>query len=542
MNTLNRRQFLKSTSGVAFSGTIAGCRSGQGFRKASQQSKPVNVLLIICDDLNDSVEGLGGHRQAQTPNMKKLMQRGVRFSNAHCNAQLCAPSRASLLTGLYPHTTGFYGYHQNRRAQSDQYKIIKNSSTIIEHFNANDTIVYGTGKIAHPTDFHQWRGKDGVFRYGEKCDFGPWPWDGKSETMLPNPNLPEPLDQRHWDGFGPLSEKQEGGWRNYTGPGDENAPFHYKDDQTRDLMVDERSAAWAAKQLKNHGSNQPFFMAVGFCKPHTPFYAPKEYLDKFPLEDIQLPPYKENDLEDCAKILAEKTCPDDWGRDVWNAVQKAGGEEMWKRWIQAYLACVAFVDDQVGVVLDALEKSGQADNTIVILTSDHGYHMGEKDHLFKNTLWSEATRVPLIIAGPGVEQNQQCCKPVSLIDIYPTLTDLCSLPENPNLRTHGQPLDGFSMKPLLENPASCKWAGPDAALSVLAGDDKLAYFEPGKADRQHFTIRTEKWRYILCYNDEEELYDHETDPNEWNNLAHKASYANVKNELKQKLMKMTNRI
>jgi len=555
---MNRRVFLKF-AGISSVGFLAGCQFASNPGKTECQ-KP-NLLFIICDDLNDSVERMGGHPQAKTPNIDRLTKMGTRFTNAHSNDPICGPSRASLLSGLYPHTTGHFGYNQNRHAGWRLNDRIKNCTTLPQYFVQNGYKVMAAGKISHYTilDRDLWRNVDGEIIYPITLDYGPWPYDGKSENPLPNPNLPSPLSERLWDGFGPLSDKPvftdddgnkfEGGWRNYTSRRSDKrnqdyfksigqpvvfpesvSPFKYESENDRDLMHDERVADWAVEKFGKM-KDKPFFMSVGFGKPHSPLYAPKKYFDMFDAENIQLPPYLANDLDDCAKVLAEKTSPDDWGRDVFDAVQKAGGEKIWKKWIHAYLACVALVDEQVGKVLDGLEANGLTDNTVIVFCSDHGYNIGEKDHIFKNTLWEEATRIPLVIAAPGFTGGKTCGHPVSLIDLYPTMTELCCIPENENL-------DGFSLKAFLKNPETSRWQGPDAALSVVAGNDKLEFHEPGKPNRQHYSIRTKRWRYTLCADGSEELYDHKNDPNEWHNLASRKNLNGVKLKLKQKLLKL----
>lgn len=527
---------------------------------AEDAAERPNIVLIICDDLNDSVEGFGGHPQAITPNMDRLAKRGVRFLNGHANSPICGPSRASLITGVYPHRSGDFGYNQNRRAPWRLNKVLRSAVTMPEHFVANGYRVMAAGKTTHHNikDRDLWRNKDGEIEYSIGLDYGPWPWDGKSAVPLPHPNFPPPLNARLYDGFGPLSDlpvftnkdgQKTGGWRNWApGPDAERVKayfrlvgnetsfqgnieeFHYIDEDNRELMHDERVAEWAVQQFNT--AQEPFFMTLGFAKPHTPWYAPKKYFDLFELETLQLPPHLPNDLEDCAPLLVEKTSPDDWGRDVYDAVIAAGGEAMWRRSLQAYLACVAFVDDQVGKVLDGLDSSGLMENTIVILVSDNGYHLGEKNHLFKNTLWRESTRIPMVVAGPGIVRDGSSNHPVSLIDLYPTMVDLCGLADP----SHN--LDGFSLAPFLENPSSDTWRGPAAALSVIAAGDELGFFETGDPAKQHFAISTERWRYIQCADGESELYDIREDSHEWRNLAGKPAFRAVELELKSLLKEM----
>jgi arylsulfatase A-like enzyme len=309
------------------------------------------------------------------------------------------------------------------------------------------------------------------------------------------------------------------GWRIY------NRPYRYVTEEDREPLPDEACAGWAAQVLSQR-HDKPFFLGVGFGRPHIPLYVPKKYFDMFPADKIQLPPYKSDDTDDCARALL---LADPKGIEKFRLLHAAGGEEMWKRWIQAYLASVAFADDQVGKVLDALERSPHARNSIVILTSDHGFHLGEKDYIFKNSLWEESTRVPLVIDAPGITRDAAPCDhPVSLIDMYPTIADLCGLPANPNSGGNGLPLDGFSVRPFLENPRGGTWKGPSVAVTQL-----------GAGARSHFSIRGRRWRYTLCANGEEELYDHAVDPNEWTNLAADPKFSQVKAEQKAELQRIT---
>ena len=522
-----------------------------------------NVLFIICDDLNDSVDRMGGHPDARTPNVDRLMEQGVRFTNAQCNAPICGPSRASLVTGLYPSTTGYYGYQQGRNHWRRN-PVMKDARTMMEHFAAHGYDVYGTGKIFHngQEDWNVWK-RDGGF--GVRPDFGPFPWNGRTEReggvprwsdMTAHPSMPEPLRSAvRWRSFGPLSDVPEHkpdpsrGVPGYKGWIRGGKPFRYVSETDRDRMPDELNAEWAAQILKQE-HDQPFFLAVGFNRPHSPMYAPKPYFDLFPSERLQLPPYRKNDLDDCARVLWEVPVTPSpyvnlsgrYGFEGFELLQQSGGEAMWKRWIQAYLACVAFVDTQLGRILDALASSPHARDTIVIFTSDHGYQMGEKDYVFKNSVWEESARVPLVVMAPGVSKaNSECAHPVSLVDIYPTLIDLCDLPRDPNSGGNGRPLDGHSIRPFLMDPTDGQWAGPPVALTAVAGLDPLEVNEPGRPERQHFSVRSKRHRYILCNDGSEELYDHAQDPHEWTNLAAEPTYAKVKRELRAELFKRTGR-
>ena len=507
-------------------------------------AKRPNVLLIICDDLNDSVARMGGHPQAKTPNIDRLMDQGIRFTNAHCALALCGPARAAMLSGLYPSTTGLY----DNKTPWWLVPKLRQGKGMLQYFKDHGYTLYGTGKIQHNghEDWAVWKGNDGVTRFGVRPDFGPWPGGGFGR-LRSHPSMPSPISKRAWDSFAPLSDvprfAQDEVNNGLVGQGwwlSDNRPFRYKSPDDRDPMPDERSARWAADQLLNHiDRKEPFFMVVGFNRPHAPFYAPKKYFDMFPPQSLELPPYRQDDLADCAKVLAEVTSPADWGRSVYDRVIEAGGVPMWKQWLQAYLACVAFVDDQLGVVLDALGQSDLAENTIIVFTSDHGYHMGEKDHMFKTTIWEEATRVPLVVVAGGVARaGTECDRPVSHVDLFPTLIDLCRLPEGPNKNSAAPPLDGHSMRPLMADPAGGTWDGPSVALSAISGDD---VFRVGQVVRQHFTVRSRHWRYTLCRNGEEELYDHRNDPHEWTNLAAEPEHAGTKASLHSELLRLTGR-
>lgn len=513
---------------------------------AAEPSPSPNVIFILVDDLNDSIENMGGHPQAYTPNLNRLMERSVRFDHAHANAVLCGPSRASLLTGLYPHTIGYYGWGQNPAGRSGHLEtferpILKDCTTFIQSFARNGYTVFGTGKISHEYHRDAWLfdNEDGKRRWAfSPVTQGPNPSDG---FVMPNGLLraarapeytPEPLARvRRF--YAPLSRVPDvpadpgRGAPGYRGWIEWGRPFHYEDEESRDLMTDEKSARYAVEVLqKQH--DRPFFLAVGFCKPHAPLVAPKKYFDLFREVEIELPPYLENDLEDCAKALYGNTV----GERVFNAVRDSG-PGIWQEYIRAYLACVAFIDDLTGQILDALEESPYADNTIVIFTSDHGYHHGQKDMIWKGTLWKESTRIPLLVQVPGREHGGVRSAPVSLIDLYPTLVDYCGLP------VPAQGLDGYSLRPLLEDPSGGRWAGPDTALTAWMGppaqEQRDDPYIPADQERQSFSIVSERYRYIRAHTDEEELYDYQSDPHEWHNQAGNPEYREVLGKMRKQM-------
>ena len=543
---------------------------------ASAQSSPPNVIVIICDDLNDSVKGMGGHLDALTPQIDHLMRAGVRFTNAHCNAPICGPSRASLWSGLLPSTTGYYGYNQQDNDWRDFPKMA-DAITLMEHFKGNGYTVWGSGKI-----FHNGHDDNSVFSVNPTADgagpsdFGPFPWDGVSVASGNNQGDQHPdMPTNNWGYFSSTTSLA-----NDPGdtPGYENYQWSLKDSaysytseggalgiegDVRDLMPDEVTAQWAENKLGQTHSD-PFLMVVGMNRPHGPFYAPDEFFELFRDENgnntVSLPPYLENDLDDLPEIVMGTPYGTISERGYMNGIDKYkldygnGANEWWLNFVQGYLACVAFADHQVGVIWDALQASDYADNTIVILTSDHGYHLGEKNHTAKTTAWEETTRVPLVVDTPEMRAGgrlasvagQTCNAPVSLVDIYPTLNALCGLPADPNggADKNNIALDGHDFSPLLEAPLAGQWDGPSVSLSHLH-NARVDWPDDTKSPwaLNHHSVRSKDYHYILYSDGSEELYDHSidpisgdaVDPNEWTNQAANAAYASNKAALKQQL-------
>lgn len=531
---------LKQLYIIIISLFLAGCNSDS---QEKQLPERPNIVFIICDDLNDIAVNNQGHPQAKLPNIQSLAGKGVSFVNAINNAPLCAPSRASMLAGIYPHTSRYFGFRHNIRYYRAS-PVLEEAKTFVEHFMENGYEVFGTGKLYH-NGAREWPNDN----FGYAQSFSPFPWDGKYNTkrspdslgFLPHPNQHEAL-QSHWEAtFGRLSEipvfpdsedAEYQGWVSYS------KPYKYVSSEERDLMPDEKYAQYAVDVINGEHS-KPFLLAVGFTSTHTPYYAPDNYFDRFPLEDLERATFLTDDLEDCADILAEEegTSNTDYGFRRYNNVMAAGGENLLLKWTQAYLACAALVDDQIGKIVNAIQKSPHADNTIIIVTSDHGFHMGEKEFLFKNSVWHESLNIPLIFAGPGIA-NGDVEQPVSLIDVYPTLIDLCNLPENPNTETNQVPLDGFSLVPFLKNPGFTDWDGPDVSLSVIQGTEITDMNDPSSVKKQHYVVHGSDYNYVYCNNGEEELYHTSEDPYEWFNLANDTVYVNEKQRMKNALFEL----
>ena len=491
-------------------------------------AKP-NVVLIVCDDLNDFVTGMDGHPQARTPNIEKLANSGVSFRRAYCNVPVCAPSRSSFMTGTYAHTSRnmhFKNWRENR--------VLANCMTLSEYFRANDYHTTGSGKVMHHVHADLWH------EYKYKPDYGPFVYDGKQRVG--HPSVPEPFRSiGAVDGsFAPLSDLPYGpnprgnkGW--IYGTWGKVEPMRYDSPTDRDPTPDERNAAWAAQrisQFAQQSDGKPFFLAVGFIRPHTPLHVPQRFFDMFPKDTLRPPVIQPGDAEDTH--YADVFNPEIKGLKYFRLLKESypSLDDGIKAFLQAYLASIAAVDECVGQVVDAVDRTGLANNTIIVLTSDHGWNMCEKDYLFKNSLWEESTRVPLVIRAPGVTTKAGIVEhPVSLIDLYPTLKDLCGL-EGTTLKNDKRwpKLEGHSMRPFLVDPESRTWTGPDFALSMITAQG--AANDPA---RQHYSVRTERWRYIRYNNGAEELYDHANDPYEWTNLANVPKHAATLAEMKQRL-------
>ncbi len=425
-----------------------------GSAAADDQPARPNVLLIAVDDLNDWVGCLGGHPDAQTPHIDRLAGRGVLFTNAHCQAPVCTPSRASLMSGRLPSSTGLYFLQPGLRASP----VLKQAVTLVEYFAQNGYRTMGVGKT--------YGGRDGDYYQEYGGSFG---------------------------GFGPRPKQH----LNYTAEGAHPLWDWGAYPDSDEKMPDHRIADWAIERLRRRYET-PFFLAVGFYRPHVPMYAPQKWFDRHPLSRVHLPEVWEHDRDDLPAFAKDLTIGYPAPRHEW--LVEHG---QWKRAVQSYLACCTFVDHQIGRVLQALDSSPYRDRTVVVLFSDHGWHLGEKGRWAKRSLWEDSTRVPLIFAGPGIGGNRTCRRPVGLIDIYPTLCELCGL-------AVADFHEGTSLVPLLNNPEA-RWDRP-----------VLCTFGPG-----NHAVRSQRWRYIHYADGSEELYDHETDPHEWHNLAGDPRYAEI---------------
>jgi arylsulfatase A-like enzyme len=432
---------------------------------AAQEPRRYNILMIAVDDLNDWVGVYGGHPQAKTPQIDRLAQNSMVFRNASCPGPVCGPSRSALLSGFRPGTTGAYGNDTNFRDS----KIVQTHATLPEYFTKHGYRTISCGKI-----FHKHETANGT-------DAGQWAYDVWHDELSRAGQLPGTVYSRN---KGIIAGKAIENPKHMVGGGTE---FSWGvTEKGKEFTQDYRTAKWFEKQLQEP-HDKPFFMLAGISKPHLSWFVPQEYYDMHPLENVQLPEFRMDDLEDIVggkKNPAFKAEPD----FLW--VREYG---LHQRAVQAYLAAGSYADDCIGVMLDALRNSQYADNTIVVLWGDHGWHLGEKLRFRKATLWRESTQLPLIVHLPGMAGRKDCFRNVNLLDLYPTLIELCGLP--------AKQLDGKSFKPLLENPEQ-----PWTPAVTTAG-------------RGNHSVMAEKWHYITREGGPEELYDLEKDPMEWKNLA-----------------------
>jgi arylsulfatase A-like enzyme len=442
-----------------------------------QNPAKMNVIFIAVDDLNDWVGVMGGNPQAKTPNMDRLalVTGATVFERAYCPATVCGPSRSAILTGLLPSNTGVYGNGNNLKSSP----VTKDVVTLPEYFSQHGYHTLSMGKI-----FHKHPVLGGM-------DEGQWAFDEWENTRgnLGLDSAEFPLNKL------PLLPGEKGGGN---GTDFDWGPTGTPVEETPDYQT----GAWAAQQLDRDFDGKPFFMAVGISKPHLPFYVPQEFFDLHPLADIQPPEIVLDDLDD---IITPKGRNKFGPSDDFLRVQQAG---MFKEAAQAYLAASSYADYCIGVVLDKLEQSRYADNTIVVIWGDHGWFLGEKQRYRKTHLWEESTRVPLIIRVPGkTDPGSRTDRIVNLIDFYPTLLDWCGLPAKADL-------DGRSFADL-QDPA--------------ASDEHPTLTTMGF---KNHSVRGDRYRYTRYDDGTEELYNHDTDPMEHRNLINQADLKSVVAQLK----------
>ena len=420
-----------------------------------------NVLFIAVDDLNDWVGILGGHPQAVTPNIDRLAQRGLLFRKAYCSAPGCNASRTSLLMGLRPSTTGIYKNAHDWRTTN----LVEDAVHLPQHFKDHGYLTLGAGKLFHSHTFFDPKYLSGFS--------DPKAWDDYFPSL--SQQMPAEITPDEW----PVNSNPK-----FYGGHFDWAPLDIEPAE----MADAKVVDWAKEQL-GRSHDRPLFLSVGIYRPHVPWYVPREFFERFPLESIQLPVHLAGDIDDLPAAGKEMT------KLKWHEWIVANGQ--WKKAVQGYLASLAFADEMVGQLMDALDNGPMANNTTIILWGDHGYHLGEKQHWEKFALWENTTHIPLIVVSPGhTTPMTQCDSPVSLLDLYPTLVDLCGFQKPP------QQIEGESLVPFLEDPNR--------------QSNRVAITTQGK---QNHSVRSKRYRYITYADGTQELYDHDSDPHEWKNLA-----------------------
>ncbi len=441
-------------------GIIAPMRESQ-----AATERRLNVLFLVADDLNSWLLGDTNRYAGKVvaPNIRRLAESGVVFNRAYTAAPVCSPSRTAMLSGVRPWQSGVYDNGQD----IDGSVALKTATPMPTLFKETGYYVASYGKIGHGWDFRK------------SCD------DYTPHKRDPNPPgapfLPFTKGEQDW------------------------GPTHLVEEKMNDTSY--ADAAIAQLQKKH---DRPFFVACGVFHPHMPWYVPQKYFDLFPLEEVTTPALLKNDLDDVPPLGQAIT------RSKAKFVDQVMEHGMHKEGVRAYLATTAYADVQLGRVLDALEKSPYRDNTIVVMMSDHGFHLGEKNHWQKSTLWEEATHCLLMFRVPGMTQaGGRCERFVSLQDIYPTLAELCGLKPS-------RPLEGRSLAPLLKKPDAA-WQ----STAITAFNDR------------YITIRTEQFRYIRYRDDQEELYDCSKDPHEWHNQIAKPEFAAALKTLRASLPKFS---
>ncbi len=461
---------------LLFAIVLAGIMPSQAVQSA--ESKPLNVLFLICDDLNCDL-GTYQHPLVKSPNIDRLARRGVRFEQAYCQYPLCGPSRASFMTGLYPDQTLI---HRNAVYLRER---VPNVETISQTFRSAGYLATRIGKIYH---------YNVPKHIGTSGHDDPYSWN-----YTINPRGRDKDDESQIFSLTPGSFGGTLSWLAAEGTDQE--------------QTDGIAATEAVELLQKYAkSPRPFYLAVGLYRPHTPYVAPKKYFEMYPLDKIEVPHVPAD---------YQKSLPAPAVKSITRKVQHELATDVAKQAIQAYYASITFADAQIGRVLDALESNGLSDNTVVLFTSDHGYHMGEHGHWQKTTLFENAARVPLIMAGPGVtEIGKSCPTPVEMVDFHSTLTELCGL-QAPEF------VSGLSLVPALRDVSQ-----PLLDRAGNLRDCALTQYENG------YSIRTARYRYTEWGtegSEGSELYDHTTDPIEMINLANRGDAKATVDELAKKL-------
>ncbi len=460
---------------------LSGCNSPE------PKSEPLNILMIAIDDMNNWIGTM--QHMAETPHIDDLAQSGILFDNAFCVVPSCNGSRVALMTGLRPETTGQYGNAGNFRDRPGGPDLL----TMPQYFREHGYEAVAAGKI-----YHWARGNRE--EPAALSDPASWNWQRTGRIGTPGIELYQDEDER--------AAWLEGDWRRYIDDPDGRGGMHYLTEkgvwggisQPKEECGDWQTAEFCAQYLSEE-HEKPFFLACGIFRPHMPLLAPQEYFDRYPLESLKLPEIPEDDMEDIPEIAKRNSSSD------FVDIMREKGE--YRNAVRAYKACMAFADDCVAHVVNALENSQYADNTIVIFWTDHGWQLGHKNRWEKFTLWHQSTNSPLVIRYPGMENaGKVCSEEVSFLDLYPTLLDLAGLPGR-------EILEGETLLPWLEDPALEK----ETPAIITNG-------------RNNHSVVWKNWNYIRYRDGSEELYNHDTDSREYRNLADLPEHRDLMDRLK----------
>jgi iduronate 2-sulfatase len=448
------------------------------------QAKQSNVLFIICDDLNVHLSA-AGYDQVPTPELDGLASESITFTRAYCQYPVCGPSRASLLSGLYPESTGVLNNTVDIRETRP------GTVSLPQRFKDSGYWTVGVGKIFHNSKFtpteEAW---DEFIKFTN--DKHGIEIKAQAEFEAKNGSIDDRKNRQAWKAFLSAYSTQTHG---QTPPG--YGPTDLSDEQHMDGKNARQVADWLDNQ--SYGE-KPFFIACGIQKPHVPFLAPQKYFDRFPLGEIEYDPIRLDDWEDIPEKAASLRFR------AFGFEMSKENDSLRREYMQAYHACISFIDTQLGFVFDALKESGHWEDTIIVFTSDHGYHLGEHSMWGKVTLFEECARVPMMMRVPGMTPaGVKSDALVEHVDFYPTLLELCELDA-------ASPLQGKSVVPLLKNP---EMKGKDYAYTVVSRGQQLGR-----------SIRSDRWRYAEWFDAENaELYDLKEDPKEYTNLARNPEYA-----------------
>lgn len=441
----------------------------------AQPRKP-NVLFISADDLNNDLSGYG-HSLVKSPNIDRLAKRGVRFDRAYNQFPLCSPSRTSMMTGLRPDATQVYDLQKHFR------ETVPNVMTMPQLFQKNGYFAARVGKIYH---------------YGNPGQIG-------TNGLDDEPSWNVRINPRGVD------KDEEPLLTNLTPKRGLGASLSFYASPASDEEHTDGKVALETIKLLEQNKDKPFFIAAGFYRPHCPYIAPKKYFDLYPLDKIKAAQDAPGERE---RLLPAALQTQDW---------HFGVDEMGQRKsIQAYYASISFLDAQVGKLLDALDRLGLTDNTIVVFWSDHGYLLGQHGQWHKQSLFEGSARTPMIFAGPKIAKAKMSGRTVEAVDFYPTLADLCELIGTPSN------LAGKSLRPLLKNP-NAKWDKP-AITQQRRGNAQNGFF-------MGYSVRNERYRYTEWDEGRKgvELYDYQVDPKELTNFANDPKYAKIVGQMKRLL-------